>query len=74
LLVVESALQQQLVHVQNRIQRRAEFVAHRRQETRLGLIGVMRAAGCILKLLPFALGDTAHELPRLGKCIAQRRV
>ncbi len=47
LLVVEGGIDQEPAHPDHRVERRADLVAHGRQERALGLIGLLRALPCL---------------------------
>ena len=71
LLVVERRVEQQPAHADHRVHRRADLVAHRRQERALGLVGGLGRGAGFLRLLeqPRVL-DRDHRL--VGEGLEQR--
>jgi hypothetical protein len=63
LLRIEVGFEQQLVHIQDGVQRRADLVAHGREEAALRLVGDVGALDALLqqRLLPAPLGQVAQD-------------
>jgi len=63
LLLIEVGFEQQLVHIQDGVQRRTDLVAHGGKEAALRLVGEVGALDALLqqRLLPAPLGQVAYD-------------
>ena len=73
LLVVERRVEQQAAHADDGVHRRADLVAHGRQERALGLVGGLGGGARLLRLLEQArVLDRDHRL--VGEGLEQREL